>query len=72
MKPPKPETLRAILPSFGYEPGGRPTWTDHHYVETRESSVAGPNGEAWEFIYECEVTGVERRWGIVDRAVVVS
>lgn len=72
MKPPKPETLRAVLPSFGYPPGGRPRWTEHHFVEAREALVGGPNPDAWEFVFECEETGAERRWGIVDRSVVTS
>jgi hypothetical protein len=66
VKPPKPETLRAILPSFGSGPG-RPTWTEHKYVETRECMLPSPDGAAWEFIFVCEVTKVERRWGTADR-----
>jgi hypothetical protein len=68
VKPPKPQTLTAILPSFG-SGAGRPRCTLHKYIATRECSVAGPDGDAWEFIYECQETGVERRWGIEDRLV---
>lgn len=61
---PIPETINALLPSLGY-PDRRPTL--HIYLEARETRVDGPRGEAWEFIFKCSETGLERRWGIVDR-----
>lgn len=62
LKGPKPETLTALLPSFGYGPG-RPRITVHTYVDTRECVLPTPDGEAWEFVFKCSETGVERRWG---------
>ncbi len=66
MKYPKPETLTAILPSFGYGPG-RPHWTEHKYVETRECTLPSPDGAAYEFIFVCTETNIERRWGTEGR-----
>lgn len=66
IKPPVPETKIARLPSFGYG-AGLPRWTIHKYVKTMECNLPGPDGEAWEFVYRCEETGAERRWGVVDK-----
>lgn len=64
-KTPEPETKEAVLPSFGYGPG-RPRWTKHKYVKTLECTLPGEDGVAYEFIYRCSETGVERRWGTFD------
>lgn len=61
MKGPKPETINALLPSFGYGPGV-PRITKHFWVETRKCDLPG-DGDAWEFIFKCSETGVCRRWG---------
>lgn len=58
---PKPTTLNAHLPSSGYRDGRS---TLHTFVTTRECEVDGP---AYEFVYKCNETGSERRWGVVDR-----
>lgn len=52
----------------------QPTW--HRYIGTYPCilpKIAGPNGEpmggpAWEHIYQCEVTGAQRRWGADERS----
>lgn len=62
MKTPKPETREAMLMSEGSW-----KWTRHHYVSTRECVLPSPDGAAWEFMYQCSVTGVVRRWGTCDR-----
>lgn len=59
---PEPETKTAILPSFGYGPG-KPVWTRHTYSRSVECFLPD-DGEAIEHLFKCEVTGVERRWGI--------
>ncbi len=60
-RPPEPDTLEAILPSFGYGPG-TPRWTRHKFVGAVECHL--PNdGECWELLYQCQETGVKRRWG---------
>lgn len=58
--------MTAILPSQGYGPG-HPVATLHTFVETRECHLPSPDGEAYEYIYKCVVTGAERRWGTADR-----
>lgn len=63
-KLPQPETLIAKLPSFGYGPG-TPRWTEHKYVKTLECTLPG-DGDAYEFIFACSVTGAERRWGTAE------
>ena len=63
---PKPETLIALLPSFGYGPG-KPVITKHVYSRTLECNLPSPDGEAYEFEYTCTVTGAARRWGTCDR-----
>lgn len=60
-KMPEPETKEALLPSFGYGPG-LPRITRHVFTRALECHLPG-EGEAWEFLYKCEETGVERRWG---------
>lgn len=64
MEKPKPETKMALLASEGFAAF---RLTKHFYVDTREAAVLGPHPEAWEFIFKCAETGVERRWGIVNR-----
>lgn len=64
MKPPIPTTKIAYLPSAGY---GASRATKHKYVQTRETVVPGPRGEAGEHLYRCEETGEVRRWGLSDR-----
>lgn len=61
---PKPETINAYLESAGYKTRKA---TLHFFIEARETTVDGPRGDAWEFIYKCSETGAERRWGIVER-----
>ena len=69
---PRPDTTTALLESGGYT---HKRATVHTYVDTRECEVEVPRTEgtakqpAWEFIFKCNETGVERRWGIVDRLV---
>jgi hypothetical protein len=60
---PKPETVNAYLPSYGYTDRRA---TLHTFQETRETEVDGP---AFEFVFKCIETGAERRWGLVDRFV---
>lgn len=60
-KLPEPDTKTALLPSHGYGPG-RPVITPHTYTRTRECNLP-EDGPALEYLYKCEVTGVERRWG---------
>lgn len=64
MKPklPEPVTKRALLPSFGYGPG-TPRITEHVYVRTEECYLPSPDGKCFEFIFKCQATGAERRWG---------
>jgi hypothetical protein len=60
-KIPEPETKEAFLMSEGaWKP------TKHTYVATRPVVLPGPDGEAYEHIFRCEATSVERRWGTVD------
>jgi len=61
---PEPQTTNAYLISAGYK---RKRATLHVFVEARETTVEGPRGDAWEFIFKCTETDAERRWGIVDR-----
>lgn len=60
---PKPDTICAYLPSDGYRDRRA---TLHNFLEAREANVEGP---AWEYVYVCSETGVERRWGLVERLV---
>ncbi len=60
-KLPEPQTKRALLPSHGYPPG-RPVITEHTYSRTVECTIPG-DGDAYEFLFKCKVTGEERRWG---------
>lgn len=62
MNAPTPETKRVLIFSDAV---GKPT--RHMYVGTRACIVDGPDGAAWEHIYECEITGARRRFGIEDR-----
>lgn len=60
-KYPKPETKRAKLISMGLT---QPTFTPHRFVETRVCELPGPGGGlAYEFIFECMETSMQRRWG---------
>lgn len=56
---PEPETTSAYLVLENKKRA-----TLHIYLETRETIVDGP---AWEYIFKCLETGVERRWGVIDR-----
>lgn len=61
---PKPATRTAFLVSTGIT---IPTPTKHKYVETRECELLGPGGgPAYEFVFECQETGMQRRWGNAD------
>lgn len=60
-KIPEPVTKTALLPSFGYGPG-TPRVTEHEYSRTVECFLP-EDGEAYEFLFRCKETGVERRWG---------
>jgi len=64
---PTPTTKVALLPSFGYGPGLVPRITKHTYSRTMECILPSPDGNAYEFLFRCEETGVERRWGTEDR-----
>ena len=58
---PKPATRSAFLISAGLS---EPTFTKHKYVETRLTELAGVGGgPAYEFVFECEETSMQRRWG---------
>lgn len=59
-KIPRPQVRRAILRSAGYTD---PTFTEHKYVETRLCTLDHGDGEAYEHIFRCLITGAERRWG---------
>jgi hypothetical protein len=70
---PRPETRFAFLMN---EAIGMPT--RHRYVETIEAMLPmlpgneeglPVGGSAWQFLYECEVTGMQRVWGVEERAV---
>jgi hypothetical protein len=66
-RPPVPETKRALLISAAFE---QPTPTPHKFVGTKACVLPGPGGgRAWEFKFQCCVTGFERRFGVVDRVV---
>lgn len=60
MKPPVPQTVRAMLVSAGV---ATPTYTWHRYIETKPVTLEFGDGDAWEHIFECEQTGARRRWG---------
>ncbi len=62
MKRPEPETTRAKLYCESLR-----EFTQHAFVEARPCVLPSPDGAAWEFIFKCEVTGAERRWGTTDR-----
>jgi hypothetical protein len=58
---PKPATREAILISAGLT---IPTPTKHRFVDSRLCELPGPGGgRAIEFIYECQETLMQRRWG---------
>lgn len=57
---PKPDTRTALLESAGLT---HSTITRHNYVETRLTEISGPGGQAYEFIFECQETSMQRRWG---------
>lgn len=65
MKPPKPETRTALLANPALTQN---RVTLHRFLETRECVLEGADGgPAWEFIFQCTVTGFERRWGTCRR-----
>lgn len=61
---PSPETKEVLLVAPGASEA-----TLHFWVETRECTLPGPDGAAWEFIFECSKTGARQRYGCQDRAV---
>ncbi len=70
---PRPEVKFAFLVNAAT---GLPT--RHQYIETVECTLPllpnedGGNtvgGPAWQFLFECEVTGVQRVWGAEERAL---
>lgn len=70
---PRPEVKFALLVNSAT---GEPT--PHKYIETVECTLPilandeGGNdvgGAAWQFLFECERTGVQRVWGTEDRAL---
>lgn len=67
---PVPQTKVALLPSFGYGPG-TPRVTLHTYSRTLECVLPG-DGDAFEVMFRCSITGVERRWGTIDREEITS
>jgi hypothetical protein len=67
---PAPQTKVAWLPSFGYGPG-TPRVTLHSYSRTLETYLPG-DGDAYEIMFKCSETGVERRWGTIDREEITS
>ncbi len=71
MSLPVPETKTALLPSFGYGPG-HPRITRHTNSRTLECTLPSPDGSAFEFMYKCSETGVERRWGTYEREEITS
>jgi hypothetical protein len=69
VKPPIPTTRSVILPSAGYD---YMRATEHVYVETRAVTLDCPDGDAWEFIFKCRLTGELRRFGIENRREVIN
>lgn len=65
MTRPVPERRSVIIPSRGYPLSNKPT--HHLYLETRECIIPGPHPESWEFIFRCQETAEERRFGVIDR-----
>ena len=61
-KTPRPITRAALLPN------AEGKITKHLYVDTRECTVPGDKGDAWEHLYKCQETGAIRRWGLADRS----
>ncbi len=70
---PRPEVKFALLVNAAT---GLPT--PHRYIETIECTLPilaneeGGNpvgGPAWQFLFECELTGVQRVWGVEERAL---
>lgn len=60
LTPPRPETRVALLPRGE---AIRPTPTRHVYVDTREVKLSSTI-RGWGHFFRCEVTGVERVWGV--------
>ncbi len=69
---PRPETKFAILVNTRT---GKPT--PHRYIETVECTLPmlpgdeGANaigGAAWQYLFECQITGIQRVWGAEERA----
>lgn len=70
---PRPEVMRALLVNTRT---GLPT--PHKYIESIECTLpvllgdvdSNPvGGPAWQFLFECELTGVQRVWGAEDRSL---
>jgi hypothetical protein len=70
---PRPEVKFALLVN-----GATGIPTPHKYIETVECTLPylvgddGSNtvgGPAWLFLFECETTGIQRVWGVEDRAL---
>lgn len=69
IRAPQPPTTRALLINAKT---GQATW--HRYIATHECVLppfafiddigeATGGGPAWEYIFECELTGLQRVWG---------
>lgn len=69
-KIPVPEATEVKLVSEGIL---KPTFTTHHYYETRVLSE-DEVGTEYEHIFECFKTGAKRRWGtaFVERPIATS
>lgn len=67
MRVPEPETRTALLPNAKNR-----WWTRHVYVRTVPHDITVRTAAGLEiqqvhaFIYRCELTGLERVWGIED------
>jgi hypothetical protein len=70
---PRPEVKRALLVNTATR-----LPTPHKYIESIECTLPMLPGEdgghpvggpAWQFLFECEITGVQRVWGVEDRAL---
>lgn len=67
---PKPQSINVTLMNQRTR-----QWTKHRYVDTVECILPMVDDEgliigkepAWEHIFECEVTGLQRRYGTEDR-----
>jgi hypothetical protein len=63
--PPRPETTKVMLATGGVH-GRKPTFTLHHYYETRPARTR-QGAPIWEFIFKCFKHGTLRRFGCEER-----